>query len=431
MPDGSIVLMGGFTGDPFLSNDVWRSRDYGATWALVNASPGWLERRGHSSVVMPDGSIVLMGGESPHIENDTWKSMDNGATWTQMTANAEWSGRVYHSSVVMPDGSILLMGGWSFDDLSLKNDTWRSTDNGHMWVQVNASSGWQERRGHSSLVMPDGSIVLIGGQDSIFSDYYKNDVWRFQPTGSSAQNPFHTYTKPGTYQVTLQVYNADGYNSIRKTGYIFVSVLAPVGVFRASASQFIFNTAPVTRTTFGLSNDIPITGDWNGDNITDIGVFRPSTRQFIFNTSPITRTTFGINTDIPITGDWNNDGKTDIGVWRPSTRQFIFNTSPITRTIFGLGTDIPITGDWNGDGTTDIGVFRPSMHQFIFNTAPVTRISFGLSTDIPITGDWNNDGITDIGVFRPSTRQFIFNTSPISRATFGLSTDIPIVGKWD
>ncbi len=52
---------------------------------------------------------------------------------------------------------------------------------------------------------------------------------------------------------------------------------------------------------FGMGTDIPITGDWNSDGRTDIGVFRPLTRQFIFNTSPITRTTFGLNTDIPIT----------------------------------------------------------------------------------------------------------------------------------
>ena len=122
-----------------------------------------------------------------------------------------------------------------------------------------------------------------------------------------------------------------------------------IGIFRPSARQFIFNTAPVTRTTFGLSTDIPITGDWNGDSITDVGIFRPSARQFIFNTAPITRTTFGLSTDIPITGDWNGDTITEVGVFRPSTRQFIFNTAPITRTTFGLSTDIPITGDWNGD----------------------------------------------------------------------------------
>ncbi len=245
---------------------------------------------------------------------------------------------------------------------------------------------------------------------------------------STGQNPHYTFGI-GNFSMVLNASNSAGYNLSTQVTFINVTagpVTSTIGVFRPSARQFIFNTAPITRTTFGLNTDIPITGDWNGDDITDIGVFRPSARQFIFNTSPVSRITFGLNTDIPITGDWDGDFVTDIGVFRPSARQFIFNTVPITRINFGQSTDIPITGDWNGDGRTDIGVFRPSTRQFIFNTASITRTTYGMSSDIPITGDWNGDDITDIGVFRPSARQFIFNTSPITRTTFGLPTDIPI-----
>ena len=41
-----------------------------------------------------------------------WRSTDNGATWTLVNASAGWSGKMYHSSVAMPDGSIVLMGGY-------------------------------------------------------------------------------------------------------------------------------------------------------------------------------------------------------------------------------------------------------------------------------------------------------------------------------
>ena len=83
-----------------------------------------------------------------------------------------------------------------------KNDVWRSTDNGATWTQVNASAGWTARVAHSSVVMPDGSIVLMGGYDGSSN---KNDVWRFMPAGSSAQNPSHTYTMPGTYRSTAGI----------------------------------------------------------------------------------------------------------------------------------------------------------------------------------------------------------------------------------
>ena len=70
-------------------------------------------------------------------------------------------GEMSHSSVVMPDGSIVLMGGWIAT--ALMNDTWRSTDNGATWTQMNASAGGDKKMDHSSVAMPDGSIVLMGG----------------------------------------------------------------------------------------------------------------------------------------------------------------------------------------------------------------------------------------------------------------------------
>ncbi len=114
----------------------------------------------------------------------------------------------------------------------------------------------------------------------------------------AATNPSHRYTSAGTYSVNLTVTNAGGSNSLVHANYITVTSGSTnstlnVGVFRPSARQFIFNTAPVTRTTFGLNTDIPIIGDWDGDGTEDVGVFRPSARQFIFNTTPVTRTTFG------------------------------------------------------------------------------------------------------------------------------------------
>ena len=219
LPDGSIVLMGGTSSGVDL-NDVWRSTDKGVTWTQQTANAEWSERYYPSSIVLPDGSIVLMSGEtSDGKSNDVWRSTDKGATWTEVNASAGWSARKVFSSVTMPDGSIVLMGGTDGDSADF-NDVWRSIDNGTTWIQVNASAGWSGRSGHSSVAMPDGSIVLMGGWDSFG---LRNDVWRFTPTGSSEQNPVHTYTVAGNYTVALQVYNSDGYNSTLKAGYINVT----------------------------------------------------------------------------------------------------------------------------------------------------------------------------------------------------------------
>jgi PKD repeat protein len=59
-------------------------------------------------------------------------------------------------------------------------------------------------------------------------------TWSFGDGGtSSEQDPVHTYTSAGTYTVTLTTTNADGSNTITKTGYITIikSTSAPVAAF--------------------------------------------------------------------------------------------------------------------------------------------------------------------------------------------------------
>ncbi|RPI36929.1 MAG: hypothetical protein EHM53_11655 [Methanoregulaceae archaeon] len=241
MPDGSIVLTGGYITSARM-NDVWRSEDKGATWTELtppierdpwgdwtSGGANWSPRHNHCSVAMPDGSIVLMGGYAAvplpsGAKNDTWRSTDNGATWILQNGSSGWKGRFDFSCAAMPDGSIVIMGGGIGGSPGFTKDVWRSTNNGVTWTQL-PDAGWTARGYHSSVVMPDGSIVLMGGWDS---NHYFNDTWRFQPAGSSSKNPRHTYTGIAgkKFNVSLQVYNGNGYNSTRKTEYICIGVSA-------------------------------------------------------------------------------------------------------------------------------------------------------------------------------------------------------------
>jgi PKD repeat protein len=91
---GRIPLTVTFTDQSTGSPNGWTwffgDETYNETWTLVNAGSGWSARYGHSSVVTPDGSIVMMGGtDGSTVQNDVWRSTDNGATWSQQTAGAE------------------------------------------------------------------------------------------------------------------------------------------------------------------------------------------------------------------------------------------------------------------------------------------------------------------------------------------------------
>ena len=266
MPDGSIILTGGSDGWFVFENDVWRSTDEGATWTRVTADGGWVPRCGHTTVVTPDGSIVLMGGyEDMRFTNDVWRSADSGKTWQQMNANPGWSARNGQTTAVMPDGSILLMGGNDDVDFvpSLSNDVWRSTDDGATWTEITPHAQWSARSGQSGVLMPDGSLVLMGGNNDGYGASDLKDVWQFQPAGSTEQNPVHTYIKPGSYPVSLQVYNNDGFISVQKAGYI--TVLAPnaesgnitVSSTPSGAEIFLDNTDTGNVTPYTISN-VPV-----------------------------------------------------------------------------------------------------------------------------------------------------------------------------
>jgi uncharacterized delta-60 repeat protein len=414
LPDGSIVLIGNFG-----NLDVWRSLDEGVIWTRTNASAGDVPSRMYSSgVALPDGSIVVMGGNDRDTYarlNDVWRSTDGGTLWIPMNTNAPWSARSEHTSVALPDGSIVLMGGIS--DSGHENDVWRSADAGATWTKANASAGWTAREFPGSVAMPDGSVVLMGGWDST----NVNDTWRFAPAGSSERDPVHTYTVPGIYQVALQAYNAFGYNSTRKVGVIEVTGQTKIGTFRNGAWYLDSSgngwwDGPVTDRkypAFGTTGDIPVAGDWNHNWISEIGVFR--------------------------NGAWYLDNNGN-GWWDGPV-------TDIKYPAFGTTGDIPVAGNWSGDGKTEIGVFRNGAWYLDYSgngwwDGPVTDRkypAFGTTGDIPVAGDWNNDKISEIGVFRNGAWYLDSSgngwwdgpVTDIKYPAFGTTGDAPVAGDWN
>ena len=93
--------------------------------------------------------------------------------------------------VVMPDNTVVMTGGTYIDNttgirqLFYLNDTWISKDEGYLWTEVNISSGYQGREAPKTVIMPDGSIVLVAGHtgNQTPNGNYKmwNDTWRMQP----------------------------------------------------------------------------------------------------------------------------------------------------------------------------------------------------------------------------------------------------------
>ncbi|MCK9566290.1 MAG: hypothetical protein M0Q43_09600, partial [Methanothrix sp.] len=193
-----------------------------------------------------------------------------------------------------------------------------------------------------------------------------------------------------------------------------------IGVLRNSA-WYLDNSgngvwdAGDTWSYFGISGDLPVVGDWNGDGKDKIGVLRNGAWYFDINGNGVwdagdTWSYFGISGDLPVAGDWNIDGKDEIGVLRNGAWYFDINGNGVWDagdkwSYFGISGDLPVVGDWNGDGKDKIGVLRNGAWYFDNSgngiwDAGDTWSYFGISGDLPVAGDWNGDGKDMIGVLR-------------------------------
>jgi hypothetical protein len=236
-----------------------------------------------------------------------------------------------------------------------------------------------------------------------------------------------------------------------------------IGLYHPGLSKYLLRNSntqgtPDLEQGVGVRGDLPFTGDFDGDGITDLGIFHPETGEFFFRVQqpPFPEFTFSLTFigqpgDLPIAGDWDGDGVDTIGIYRRNgggppifgmtNGHAIPSASLKVEITFEIGkeTDLPIAGDWDGDGIDTIGLYRIERSNFAlvndFGQGIAETFFFGESGDLPLAGDWDGDGRDGVGTYREDEHAFrLTNDSGATTALlfrYESVGDVPLAGDWD
>jgi thermitase len=208
-----------------------------------------------------------------------------------------------------------------------------------------------------------------------------------------------------------------------------------VAVFRANSDAnqpdfYVLRSSDnnLQAISWGTINDIPFINDYDGDGKADFGVIRKEngslTWYLLNSTQGFTSYQFGIDSDTPFRGDFDGDGKSDVNVFRPTSSTFYSlksSNGSFVATSFGVSNDKVITGDFDGDNKSEIAVWRGSTGTWYWlnsSNGTFNAVSFGISTDFATPGDFDGDGKTDITVWRSTPSTGVFYTQ---QSTSGFS----------
>ena len=162
--DGMVLVVGGTSGFSVISDA--ELYDY-STDRWGRAASMSVPRRFHTATLLSSGRVLVVGGETQEAALSSAEIYDPETdSWTATSDMTR--PRSGHAATLLDDGRIMVVGG---SDLGVSEALGPETTAevydpvAGSWTVV--ATGLQPRRGHEVVTIPDGRVLVIGGEDLV------------------------------------------------------------------------------------------------------------------------------------------------------------------------------------------------------------------------------------------------------------------------
>ncbi len=204
LPDGSVLAIGGFSGENFDDRDgklLRAAERYDpAARRFRKAGSSALAHSEHTATLLDDGRILILGGYANHKRARPAIYDPSIASFTSIPQS--WSPQDFapipidHTATRLADGKILVIGGNVHNDL-VTSAAILDPQTGRMEATGSLA---EARAGHTATLLPDGRVLVIGGIPERGTTHASAEVWdpetrAFSSTGSLREGRYyHTAT---------------------------------------------------------------------------------------------------------------------------------------------------------------------------------------------------------------------------------------------
>ena len=156
--NGKVLIAGGMTStSPFDGQPLATAELYDpSTGAFTAVGPMTTSRAGHTATLLPNGTVLITGGftYSPQTGTNSAEIYDPAKASFQATNRPMALGRRFHTETLLPNGTVLIVGGGS-----LVAEIYNPSDSSFSATAVDDFN----RMGHTATLLKNGRAVIIGG----------------------------------------------------------------------------------------------------------------------------------------------------------------------------------------------------------------------------------------------------------------------------